>query len=488
MKTLVLSVVLAVPLAAQTTPPDVAPAVSGASAAPAVPPAATPPATAPAPAAPDLVAPPSPEVKAAAQKAAESVVPKVDAPVVEAPKAAEPKAGSAGPEVEWTFVKSAAEDADPAVQEAAIENLRLFASRYPDSAHAPDALFLLAGLRARKGDWQPAAAVLLRGIYEYAGASVELRAKSAYLELMDRKASRRQRPVLNDFVNRDDVPDKADRLSALWQKVAEKAPDAFWEPAVEEIRDFFVRFPEHKDNDRLQAALARLYAANDRPAAAVVAWRKLLALYPGSGLRAKAQLSIGDLYADALRDPKKAIDAYQDLIAQYPRAPEVQAALESSARLFEDKLRQYDLAVQMDEQVVKAFPKTGASLKALKAIARLERERLGKPDEAIKTLQRLAAMHGGQDGVDALLLAAETARRDLKDYGREAALRHQVSDDFSAAKEAPQALYDAAGVYEDDVKDAGKAIETYKEVASKYPTHKLARKATDRAAKLAAAK
>ena len=178
-----------------------------------------------------------------------------------------------------------------------------------------------------------------------------------------------------DKLNVTRKPDTAaiDKITVSFTKDELKnAPTyAFYEPAAEEIRDFFVRFPEHKDNDKLQAALARLHAANDKPAAAVVAWRKLLALYPDSGLRARAQLAIGDLYADALREPKKAIDAYQDLIANYPQTPEVQAALESSARLFEDKLKQFNLAVQMDEQIVKTFPKTPGSLKAFKSIARL---------------------------------------------------------------------------------------------------------------------
>lgn len=505
MKTLCLLAALSVPLAAQP-----APAASALAAAPASP-AAAPAETAPTPppaeatdAAPRAAETPAAKADAPASVARPEAL-KPDAPIVEPPKVEEPKvtvtspkleetkplpsesAKSAGPDAEWAFVKSIAEDSDSAVQEAAVENLRLFARRYPESAQAPEACFLLAGLRAKR-DWQASAVALLHAIYEYPGSSVELRAKSTYLELVSNKASRHLRPILNDFVNGNDAADKSDRLSEIWRKVAEKAPDAFYEPAAEEIRDFFVRFPEHKDNDKLQAALARLHAANDKPAAAVVSWRKLLALYPGSELRAKAQLSIGDLYADPLRDPKKAIDAYQDLIAQYPQSPEVLPALESSARLFEDKLKQYDLAVQMDEQIVKTFPKTAASLKALKSIARLQRDRLSKPDEAIKTLQRLSTMHGGQDGVDALLLAATIARRDLKDYSREAALRHQVADDYAAVKEAPEALYDAAGVYEDDVKDLPKAIATYKEAGTKYPTDKYGKKGAARAEKLAAVK
>jgi len=140
----------------------------------------------------------------------------------------------------------------------------------------------------------------------------------------------------------------------------------------------------------------------------------------------------------------------------------------------------------MHEKIVKTFPKTAGSLKALKAMAKLQRDRLSKPDEAVKTFMRLSQMHGGQDGVDALMQASEIARRDLKDSARQAELLRKVADDYAAAKEAPQSLYDAAGVYEDDLKDAAKAIEVYKEISSKFPSHKLAKKAADRAAKLEA--
>jgi TolA-binding protein len=313
-----------------------------------------------------------------------------------------------------------------------------------------------------------------------------LRAKSSYLELVEKKASRKQRPLLNDLVKLPESSDKADRLTVLWQKVAEQLGETLYEPAAEEIRDLSVRFPDHKDGDKLLAALARLHGANGKAAASMLSWRKLLALYPGSALRPLAQMAMGDLYADSLRDPKKAIDSYQELVDKYPKAPEVLGALERSAQLFDDKLRQYDLAVEMHEKIVTTFPKTAASLKALKAIAKLQRDRLSKPEESVKTLMRLSQMHGGQEGVEALIQASEVARRDLKDSRRQAELLRKVSDDYASAKEAPQALYDAAGVYEDDLKDAAKAIEVYKEVAGKFPSHKLAKKAGDRASKLEA--
>jgi TolA-binding protein len=73
----------------------------------------------------------------------------------------------------------------------------------------------------------------------------------------------------------------------------------------------------------------------------------------------------------------------------------------------------------------------------------------------------------------------------LKDRARKAELLRKVADDYAAAKEAPQALYDAASVYESDLKDSAKAVELYKEVESKFPSNRVAKKAADRAAKLA---
>ncbi len=395
----------------------------------------------------------------------------------------EPKV-SASAANEFAFAKAHAEDVDIKMQEAVMEELAVFVRRYPASEQAPEAMLILAELTQKQGHWQRATASLLRLLYEYPDMKIGLRAKSNFLTLVEKKAARKHRLILNDLVKLPETADKADRLSALWRKIADQAPEALYEPVAAEIRDFTVRFPGHKDGDQLQATLARLHAANDNPIAALLSWSKLLALYPESAARSAAQMSIGDLYVDALHDPKKAIDAYQELVEKYPKAFEVQSALENSARIFSDTLRQYALAVEMHERIVKLFPKTPAGLKALKSIAKLQRDRLNAPEEAIKTLLRLSSMHGGQDGIDAVLQAADCARRDLKDFGRQAEILRKVSSDYAGAKEALQALYDAAGVYADAVKDNAKAIELYKEVASKSPSSKLARRARERVAKL----
>ncbi|MBI3565222.1 MAG: tetratricopeptide repeat protein, partial [Elusimicrobia bacterium] len=364
MKTLLVAAVLAVPASAQPDlpPPDAPAAAPAAEAAKAAEPAAAPAAT-PAPAAPAA------EVQEAAPASAAVPAPKPEEPkvTVTAPKVeevkplppepkkeeakpepkpepkAEPKkaAKAVGVEEEWAFAKAAAEDSDSGVQDAAADDLKLFVRRHPDAAQAPEALAALAAVKTKRGDWASALVAYLRATHEYPDSKGALSAKSAYLQLVDKKASRRQRAPLNDLVAPVDAPEKSDRLSAVWQKAAATAGDALYEPLAEEIRDFMVRFPGHADGDKLQAALARVSAANEKYAAAALGWRRLLALYPDSPLRPLALKSLGDVYADNLRDYKKAIDAYQQLIADHPQAPEVLAALESSDKLFEERLKQF---------------------------------------------------------------------------------------------------------------------------------------------------
>ncbi|NNN06727.1 MAG: tetratricopeptide repeat protein [Elusimicrobia bacterium] len=432
-----------------------------------------PPADAPAAAAPETHA--QPDAKPDAKSDAKS-----DLPDVAAPKPVTVAD-------EWAFAKAAGQDENADVRKAAIPELELFARRRPDAPQAPDALLLAADLRQKDGDWPRAMGDLLRLIAAYPGSPALLSAKSDFLSLVAKRAPRRDQPALSALPESLEGTDPVERLSQVWRRIADRAPDALYEPVVLGIDDLFARDPGRGDSDELLRALARLDAANGEPASALLSWRKLLALCPASMLRPVAQMSIGDLYAEALHDPRAAIVAYQELAEKFPRSIQVQAALEKSAALFENKLHQYDLAVEQLERVVALFPKTPASLRALQSIARLQRDRLNNPDAAIKTLQRLSKMHGGQDGVKALLLAAEIARRDLKDSGRQAALLHQVADDYPAAQQSPEALYDCAGVWE-DAGNTVKAIEVYKEVATKFPNDRYARKASKRVAKLSAAK
>jgi TolA-binding protein len=319
--------------------------------------------------------------------------------------------------------------------------------------------------------------------YEYPESNVALKAKSEYLDLVNKKMSGKLRPGLGTLAKSPEAEEKAERLAALIYGLAEKSGDALYEPAAAEIRRFQVRFPDYKDNDRILWSLAELHLANGKHAAASMTYRELLS-YQGSPYREKAQFATGELFSDKLKRYKDAVDAFQAFVEQYPESPQVLDALQRAAVLYADRLDQAPLAVETCERIIKLFPKTEGALKAFNAEAKLQRDRLKAPDEAIKTYVRLTEQFRYPQAAEALMNAAEVARKDLKDYKREVELRSKIAADFPLVKEAPEQLYQAAQAMEDDLKDIDGAVKLYQDVASKFASSKQGRKAADRASKL----
>lgn len=423
----------------------------------------------------------------AAEPAAQREEPK-DKPRTEeakpAPQTPKPLSLEEAREAEWRFLKEFAEDNNDDLVEAVAADVEAFIEQRPGDERAAEGLLFLAALREKRGDYKAALVTLARLLYEFPGQKAALQSKSSFLGLADKKLGRKLKAAAGEVVKTPEAKDTADRLAFLMLKLSADLGSALYEPAVAEIRRFQVRFADYREADRIQWALAQLHEKADRHAAALLAYRKILAVYPTSAYRPKAQFAVGVLYAEKLKDYKKAIDAFQEVVAQYPDAPEVLQALERSAELFADRLKQHELAVEMYEKIIALFPKTEAALKAFRAAAKLQRDRLSQPGDAIKTLRRLAEMFPPPPAVEALRDAAAIARRDLKDYNLEIELRKKLAADFAAVKEAADELFAAAEVYEDDLKDAAKAIETYKDVAAKFPGSRAAKRALGAAEKL----
>jgi TolA-binding protein len=379
----------------------------------------------------------------------------------------------------FQVLKSGAEDPNAELRGAALESLRVFIQQNPDAASAPEALAILA----RAEDFRPAMVDWLHLVYEYPQSSLAIKAKSEYLDLVNKKMSGKLKPGLSALAKSPDSEDKAERLAKLVYDLAERSGDALYDAAAAEIRRFQVRFPGYKDNDRILWSLAQLHLGNNKYAAALMTYRELLA-YQGSAYREKAQFATAELFADKLKRYRDAVDAYQAFLEQYPDSLLVPEALQRAALLYADRLDQAPLAIETYERVIKLYPKTESALKAFKAQAKLQRDRLKDSDAAIKTYVRITEQFRYPQAAEALMAAADLARRDLKDYKREVELRSKIAEDFPLVKEAPEQLYQAAEVLEEDLKDLDSAVKMYQDVASKFASSKQGRKAGDRANKL----
>ena len=392
---------------------------------------------------------------------------------------------------EWDFLKAAGQDKEEDVLELALPQLEDWLARNPENPNAGEAQFLKAVLHHRLGDYKFALIDLLKYFQVYPqGASLE-DAKKLFIEIVVTKADKKNRHIIEEAALPPAPASAATDVNVAYLLEtfsASQAGEAYYEPLAAEFRAFFNRFPDFSRSDSLRLALADLHRKKGKYLAARLDCEKTIRLYPSSALLARAKMSLAGLLADNLKDYDKAIEAYRDIAASFPGADEAWAAYSRLPALAE-RQKKYELAVEVHEKIIELYPDRPETLNSYKAEARLLREDLKKFTEAVAVLNRLADKYKGESVkcIDALLLAAEIYRKDLKDAEGEVKMYDRIAAEYEADPQAPKALYAAGDVYS-KAKDGEKAREYYQKILEKYPDNPLSKKAEGRVASIISGK
>jgi len=261
--------------------------------------------------------------------------------------------------------------------------------------------------------------------------------------------------------------------------MTEQAGDGFYEQLVAEYDAFFCRFPAYPGTDELDVLLGHLHTKKEKYLTALTYYQKVLSTCPNSQFRSSAQRLIGDLYVTGLKDVNEAVNAYQDVINQYPNSEDAAYAYEQTARL-EEQQTHFELAVDIYEKIVKVYPNKPVAARAFNGEARILNEQLKKPDEALAVYGRLADMFKGSEDAETALKTAAALARKQKNFNAEVSQYVRIARECATAKDAPDMLYQAAQIAEDDLTQNNRAVELYKELTEKFPDSKLAKKASGR--------
>jgi TolA-binding protein len=377
---------------------------------------------------------------------------------------------------EWKFLQETSKDTGEERTESVLFQLNEFLRLNPDWEFSDEARLLKSELQLRRGDYRSAAVDLLVLIYEYPDSHLVFQAKRMLTDVVDRKFDKKMKSLLSDISKGSEATEKPARLVLLLKTLSEQAGDVLFDPLVMEFDRFFCRYPSYTGLDELNVLFGDLQTKKKKYVTAQTYYQKLLALYPESRFRPRAQRSLGDLYASNLKNIDAAVNAYQEVIHLYPRSDETAYAYEQTAKL-EEQQKHYALAVEINEKIIKLYPNTDYALRAFNNKARLLREELEKPNDAVRTYQELADMFMGSDGAaEALKVAAALARKQ-KNYKLESALYARFANECPTNKEAPDMLFQAALVSEEDLADTEAALDLFNQLTNKYPESKPAQKA-----------
>ena len=369
---------------------------------------------------------------------------------------------------ELEFIDKQFDAATPESLPYLLSDITAWLSVNSDKKNADKALELQAQIQAKMGDFKSAMLTYIKHIYSYPESTVNLTVRSQLSTLVDSKLDRKLKQSVNNVAKGSAESKKSDRLASMLERLSEEPAAYFFEPLVREFVAFSADYPDYSRADVLQRSLARVFLAKEQPNTAVIAYEQLLAVYPDSALKASVRMDIASVLADKLKNYDRAIEIYQEVTNEHPGTAEAGQSYIQIGKLSELR-KKYDLAISVYDKIIALYPKTDNAFNAFQSKASLQRKELALSGDAVDTLNAQADMFKGDVRcVASLLLASEIAQKDLKDFQRSANALERVASEYPSAKEAPKALLDEGGIYEEHLGNKDKAKEIYERVIGGY--------------------
>ena len=386
-------------------------------------------------------------------------------------------------DAELGFYKQQAAGDDKKLLAAVADNLFCWSARNYALPAAPSALMLKADTEIRIKSFPAAAITLLRYKYEYPKSADKEALRAAFAQITQ-NIEKDKRDALDKLaaaaVNGAPVEE---RLAAFLSEATKLDLKNTFAPLFAEYQNFFARFPAYGDKDRLELMLGDLYRQNKNYQAAIMQYQKVYEIYPSTKYKAASVRMSGDIYGGELKDYNKAMHYYETVLRDFPNSAERGITYNHMAILSENK-KDYSGAVNYITSAADIYIKDNQAARAYAALlykADLQENRLKDYAAAADTLKKTSEIFAKsqQKFVEVKLKAAAVYSKRLKDFYGQLAAYEAIIANYPAAPQTPQAMFDAAGIYEKLAKpQQAKAL--YQNLIVTHPAGELATRAQKR--------
>jgi len=354
-----------------------------------------------------------------------------------------------------------------------------YTSTFPDDTENNGRyMYRAAGMAYRAGNYAKTAEYLERGIKDFSGSSItpssRLLLGTVYEENLNNidKAKTNFQHVLDNHPNHKGAERAAlffkpadEKLQILiaQKEAAAKDENGTLKPRIaadlyQKYTAYAEQFPDDKTRtpDYLLKG-GELLSFMNNPAAAAKSFEQVLVKYPKSKAAPQATLLLAGLYDDQLNKGIEAQELGQAFVNTFPNHPDVEKA---KYYLKPEKERLDMRIIELEAQL---YPESAAKIDPIAA---------GKLNRKYETYAK--RFPKDEKAADYLYKAGEVARS-TGDMRRSVSLLEQLYDDYRNYEKAPQALFLAGFIYENDLKNLDKAKEIYNTFMKKYPKHELAK-------------
>ncbi|MDR0734617.1 MAG: tetratricopeptide repeat protein [Elusimicrobiota bacterium] len=387
-------------------------------------------------------------------------------------------------EAELGFYKQQAAGEDRKLLAAVADDLFYWSARNYALPAAPSALMLKADTELKIKAFPSAAITLLRNKYDYP-KSPEIETLRGMFAQIAQNIEKDKRDALDKLAAAavgDGAPVE-ERLAAFLSEATKLDIKNTFIPLLAEYQNFFARFPAYGDKDRLELMLGDLYRQNKNYQAAIMQYQKVYEIYPSTKYKAASVRMTGDIYGGDFKDYNKAMHYYEKVLRDFPNSAERGITYNHMAILSENK-KDYAGAVNYITSAADIYIKDNQSSRAYAALlykADLQENRLKDYAAAADTLKKTAEIFAKsrQKFVEVKLKTAAIYSKRLKDFYGQVAAYEAIITNYPDAPQAPQAMFDAAGIYE-KLDKLQQARAMYQKLIIAHPADTLATRAQKR--------
>ncbi len=249
---------------------------------------------------------------------------------------------------------------------------------------------------------------------------------------------------------------------------------------LDEIKTYFRIFSDNPVNgDMISFFAGNTFEQDNKIANAIACYRKIIALFPESSYRWKAQYQIGYLFYSRLDSTSSAMDNFLEVINSFPMQEEAVNAQFYLAEIYDKKLNNIDEAIQNYRLLIESFPDNPFRLTALKRVAELCRNS-GRFEEAVTSYMQIFEEYPDTDTApSALEHIISIYYNHLHKPARAAATLKLFGSYYKGHPKADEYFFQAAAIYANELKMPKEAREICVFIINNYPDGRFAEPARE---------
>jgi TolA-binding protein len=358
-----------------------------------------------------------------------------------------------------------------------IEELKNYIDRFYPDARCDSVQDYLTQLFIRQQDWTNAELSIIKFIYLYPESPLYKEIKTIRSGIFQtEKNYKKYSDYLMTIVSATPVYPKMDIRYFKFVELLKDFPDTDVKASfLKEARKFLELYPFSRQASKVCLWIAENYAQSQRSQSAFVTYKRLMIFYPNSTEMPLALYQTARIQEKDFEEYQNAIDTYQQFIEQFPGDTLTAYAHNHIATIADVQLKNWEKAIKEYQTAADLFQtnnKPEKSIKTLKRKAVILADEMNLIQDAVATYLSIDERFPGTTGSHEAIMAAGDLYKRHKKFESAVSQYMSLFEKYPDSDKTLPALEKTVKIYNEELSDQDKTIETLNLIITNYPKTK----------------